>query len=92
MLPPVILWFPFSTLTDWFVENELVYILVGTKQNSLSLLQNIDKKLVVLDECLTGESMAMKVYTKITSKVNFLHRKKQVSIERLKEAVQPCME
>ena len=44
MLPPVILWFPFSTLTDWFVENELVYILVGTKQNSLSLLQNIDKK------------------------------------------------
>ena len=43
MLPPVILWFPFSTLIDWF-ENELVYILVGTKQNSLSLLQNIDKK------------------------------------------------
>ena len=44
MLPPVILWFPFSTLIDWFVENELVYILVGTKQNSFSLLQNIDKK------------------------------------------------
>ena len=44
MLPPAILWFPFSTLIDWFVENELVYILVGTKQNSLSLIQNIDKK------------------------------------------------
>ena len=44
MLPPVILWFPFSTLIDWFVENELVYILVGTKQNSFSVLQNIDEK------------------------------------------------
>ena len=43
MLPPAILWFPFSTLIDCFVENELVYILVGTKQNSFSLLQNIDK-------------------------------------------------
>ena len=44
MLPPAIRWFPFSTLIDWFVENELVYILVRTKQNSFSLLQNIDKK------------------------------------------------
>ena len=44
MLPPAILWFPFSTLIDWFVENELVYILAGTKQNTLSLLKNIDKK------------------------------------------------
>ena len=44
ILPPAILWFPFSTLIDWFVENELVYILVGTKQNSFSLLENIDKK------------------------------------------------
>ena len=44
VLPPAILWFTFSTLIDWFVENKLVYILVGTKQNSLSLLQNIDKK------------------------------------------------
>ena len=29
----------------------------------------------VLDECLTGESMAMEVYTKFTSKLKFLYRK-----------------
>ena len=44
ILLPAILWFPFSTLIDWFVENGLVYILDGTKQNSLSLVQNNDKK------------------------------------------------
>ena len=70
MLPPALLWFLFSTLIDWFVENELVYIFVGTRQNWFSLLQNIDKNqqdkqisykdfLLVLDECLTGEPMAM---------------------------------
>ena len=29
----------------------------------------------VLDECLTGGSMAMQVCTKVTSKLNFLYRK-----------------
>ena len=29
----------------------------------------------VLDECLTGESMAMQVCTKVTSKLKFLYRK-----------------
>ena len=41
----------------------------------------------VLDECLTGESMAMQVCTKVTSKLKFLYRKKQVPFKRLEEAL-----
>ena len=40
----------------------------------------------VLDECLTGESMAMQICTKVTSKLKFLYWKKQVPFKRLKEA------
>lgn len=39
----------------------------------------------ILDECLTGESMAMQVFTKNTSKLKFLCRKKLVTVEKLKD-------
>ena len=54
MLPSALLWFLFSTLIDWLVDNELsVYTLVGTKtigQIDISYKNVVD----VLDECWTG--------------------------------------
>ena len=74
MLPSAILWFLFLTLTDWFVDNELSVhfgyfgwdktksILSSSKHWSKTIGQkDISYKdvLDVLDECLTGDSMAM---------------------------------
>ena len=53
MLPSALLWFLFSTLIDWLLDNELSVTLVGTKtigQIDISYKNIVD----VLDECLTG--------------------------------------
>ena len=69
----------FSTLVDWFVDNRLsMYILVRTKQNPFCFLQNRSKSIGQIDisykdECLAGESMAMQICTKVTSKLKSLY-------------------
>ena len=88
----------FLTLVDWFVDNRLSAHFGEDKTKSILFLQNVkDVKIkqyskvtylgCVLDECLTGESMAMQVCTKVTSKLKFLYRKKQVPFKRLEEAL-----
>ena len=96
----------FSTLIDWFVDNELSVhfgkdkksIIFSPKHGSKSIGQiDIFYKDVkikqyskvtylecVLDECLIGESMAMQVCTKITSKLKCLYRKNRFFSEDLR--------
>ena len=76
----------FLTLVDWFVDNRLSAHFGEDKTKSILFLQNVkDVKIkqyskvtylgCVLDECLTGESMAMQVCKEVTSKLKFLYRK-----------------
>ena len=82
-------WFVDNTLSLYFGEDKIKSILFSPKHISKSIRQiGISYKEVkikqfskvtylgcVLDECLTGESMAMQVCTKVTSKLKFLYRK-----------------
>ena len=82
-------WFVDNRLSVHFGEDKTKSILFSPKHRSKSVRQiGISYKDVkikqyskvtylgcVLDECLTGESMAMQVCTKVTSKLKFLYRK-----------------
>ena len=82
-------WFVDNRLSVHFGEDKTKFILFSSKHRSKSMGQiDISYKDVkikqyskvtylgcVLDECLTGESMAMQVCTKVTSKLKFLYRK-----------------
>ena len=94
-------WFVDNKLSVHFCEDKTKSILFSPKHRSKSIGQiDISYKDIkikqyskvtylgcVLDECLTGESMAMQVCTKVTSKLKFLYRKKQVPFKRLEEAL-----
>ena len=91
-------WFVDNRLSVHFGEDKTKSILFTPKHRSKSIGQiDISYKDIkikqyakvtylgcVLDECLTGESMA-KVCTKVTSKLKFLY-KKHVPFKRLEEA------
>ena len=82
-------WFVDNKLSVHFCEDKTKSILFSPKHRSKSIGQtDISYKDVkikqyskvtylgcVLDECLTGESMAMQVCTKVTSKLKSLYRK-----------------
>ena len=82
-------WFVDNRLSVHFGEGKTKSILFSPKHRSKSIGQiDISYKDIkikqyskvtylgcVLDECLTGESMAMQVCTKVTSKLKFLYRK-----------------
>ena len=92
-------WFVDNRLSVHFGEDKTESILFSPKHRSTSVGQiDISYKDIkvkqyskvtylgcVLDECLTGESMAIQVCTKVTSKLKFLYRKK-VPFKRLEEA------
>ena len=78
-------WFVDNRLSVHFGEGKIKSILLPPKDRLKSIGQiDISYKVVkimhyskvtylgcVLDECLTGESMAMQVHTKVTSKLKF---------------------
>ena len=82
-------WFVDNKLSVHFCEDKTKSILFSPKHRSKSIGQkDISYKDVkikqyskmtylgcVLDDCLTGESMAMQVCIKVTSKLKFLYRK-----------------
>ena len=82
-------WFVDNRLSVHFGEDKTKSILFSPKHRSKSIGQKDisyeDVKIkqyskmtylgCVLDDCLTGESMAMQVCTKVTSKLKFLYRK-----------------
>ena len=93
-------WFVDNRLSVHFDEGKTKSILFSPKHRSKPIEQiDISYKIkikqyskvtylgCVLDECLTGESMAMQVCTKVTSKLKFLYRKKQVPFKKLEEAL-----
>ena len=82
-------WFVDNRLRVRFGEDKIKSILFSPKHRSKSIgridisYKDVNVKQYskvtylgcVLDECLTGESMAMQVCTKVTSKLKFLYRK-----------------
>ena len=91
-------WLVDNKLSVYFCEDKTKSILFPPKHRSSSMRQiDISYKDVkikqyskvtylgcVLDECLTGESMAMQVCTKVTSKLNFLYRRNRFFSKDLK--------
>ena len=91
-------WLVDNKLSVHFCEDKTKSILFPPKHRSTSMRQiDISYKDVkikqyskvtylgcVLDECLTGESMAMQVCTKVTSKLNFLYRRNRFFSKDLK--------
>ena len=89
----------FSTLVDWFVDNNLslhfgedetksIFLSPKHRPKSIGQIDISDKDVKInqyskvtyfvctLDNCLTGEYMAMQFCTKVTSKLKLLYRKK----------------
>ena len=90
-------WFVVNKLSVHFGEGKTKFILFSPKHRSKSIdISYKDSKIkqyskvtylgYVFDECLRGESMAMQICTRVTSKRKFLYRKKQVPFKRLKQA------
>ena len=89
-------WFVDNRLSVHFGEDKTKSILFTPKHRSKSIGQiDISYKDIkikqyskvtylgcVLDECLTGESMAMQICTKVTSKLKFLYWKKTGSFQK----------
>ena len=91
-------WFVDNRLSVHFGEDKIKSILFPPKYRLKSIGQiDISYKVVkikhfskvtylgcVLDECLTGESMAMQVHTKVTSKLKFWYRENRFLSEDLR--------
>ena len=94
-------WFVDNKLSVHFGEDKTKSILFSPKHRSKSIGQKDisyeDVKIkqyskmtylgCVLDDCLTGESMAMQVCTKVTSKLKFLYRKNMFLSKDLRQTM-----
>ena len=75
--------FSFLINIDRNQKDKQIYLTKTSKLNNYSKVTYLG---CVLNECFTGESMAMQVCAKVTSKLKFLYSKKQVPFKRVKEA------